>query len=445
MFAAAVFRAAILVTFLCASLGVVSAQDDPNGQYVTIVSASLNNETREIVAPIEPTVLRLFFTVQSQGGIKWEVILPLGRPFVTDAPNVSVTDANGKRSVAIWDPRPGKWSVRLTGTGMFTLTVMSQSDIYACCLNVVGRQLQPLERLQAARGSRLQANAYVSGSNLETVDFRLVNEQSEIIGPVKFRQSDLSNPYNFTLLIDVPAQPCRVLVRGREQSGTSFQRIYPSLIVPAVTASATPETQPGNTATPVTQSEQTGAVEGEYRVVRAQVVNSADELLLSEKGNPVGIRLKYTMRFPVDGNYTPLPNLYPEKVTSTFTGALSMRVIRSTVTPLPEGVQLPNLVLYGGRALYKRDVEYQFTVDLVPNYASYNEQQKKFCLQTKGFLQGGLRERFEREVTGEGRQRYRLTISGTDYDGRQMNLTEKAYVPNGWYVGLQKEGAVECQ
>src|SRR5262245_12170556 len=127
MFAVAVFRATLLVSFLLASFGAISAQDDPNGQYVTIVSASLNNETREIAAPIEPTVLRLFFTVQSQGEIKWEIISPLGRAFAPDAPNVSVTDANGKRTVAIWDPRPGKWSVRLTGTGAFTLTVMSQS------------------------------------------------------------------------------------------------------------------------------------------------------------------------------------------------------------------------------------------------------------------------------------------------------------------------------
>jgi hypothetical protein len=447
MFAALFFRAAIFVTLLCTCLGAAFAQDDPNGQYVTIVSASLNNETREISAPIEPTVLRLFFSVQSQDGIKWEIVSPLGKPFVADAPNVSVTDTNGKRTIAIWDPRPGKWSVRLTGTGLFTLNVMSQSEVYACCLNVVGRQLQPLEKLQVARGSRLQANAYVSGSELETVDFQLVNEQSEIIAPIRFRQSDFSNPYNFTLLIDVPAQPCRVLVRGRERNGTTFQRIYPPLIVPTVTVNATPETQPGNAAaaTPVTSDGQPNVIEGAYRIVRAQVVNYSDELLRSENGNPVGMRLKYTMRFPVEGYYAPLPNLYPEKISSTFTGALSMRVIRSTVTPLPEGVQLPNLVLYGGRTVYKRDVEYQFTVDLVPNYVSYNEQQKKFCLQTKGFTQGSMRDRFEREITGEGRQRYRVMISGTDYDGRQMNLTEKTYVPNVWYAGLQKEGAVECQ
>jgi hypothetical protein len=277
------------------------------------------------------------------------------------------------------------------------------------------------------------------------VDFQLVNEQSEIIAPVRFRQSDFSNPYNFTLLIDVPAQPCRVLVRGREQNGNTFQRIYPPLIVPTITVNATPETQPGATATPVVQTGQPDAVEGEYRIVRAQVVSYSDEPLLSENGNSVGIRLKYTMRFPVDGYYAPLPNLYPEKITSAYTGALSMRVMRSAVMPLPEGVQSPTQVLFTGRAIYKRAAEYQFTVDLVPNYVIYQEPQKKFCLQTKGFLQGGMRERFEREITGEGRQRYRVTISGTDYDGRQMNLTEKAYVPNVWYTGLQKEGAVECQ
>ncbi len=447
MFATAVSRSLLITAILLAGFQAVAAQDDPNGQYVVIAAATLNGETREISAPIEPSVLRLFFNVQTQGEIKWEIISPLGRPAQLNGGNVSVTEANGKRSVALWDPRPGLWKVRLTGAGLYSLNVISQSEIYACCMNVVGRQLQPLEKVQAARGSRLQANVYVSGNNLEVVNFLLVNEQNEIIGPLRFRQNDYSNPTNFVVLIEVPAQPSRVMVRGREQSGSNFQRIYPQLIVPTVTASATPETAPP-VAVPSAAAQQESLErmsEGDYRIIRAQVISYTDEMLLTESGNPVGIRLRYAVRFPVEGYYAPLPNLYPERIGNGYTGALSMRQLRSSVSPLPAGVTQPQQVLYAGRTIYKRDQPYEFTVDLVPNYVIYNEQQKKYCLQSRAFSQGDMRERFEREVRGETRLRYRFSISGTDYDGRQPTLTEKGYAPGMWYASLLKEGAVECQ
>lgn len=450
MFATAIWRSLLITATLLGGLqsfGAISAQEDPNGQYVVIAAATLNGETREISAPIEPSVLRLFFNVQTQGEIKWEIISPLGKPALLDGGNVNSTEANGKRSVAIWDPRPGLWKVRLTGAGMYSLNVISQSEVYACCMNVVGRQLQPLEKVQAARGSRLQANVYVSGSNLEMVNFMLVNEQNEIIGPLRFRQGDFSNPTNFLVLIEVPAQPARVMVRGREQSGSTFQRIYPQLIVPTVTASATPETAPPPGGQPPNMQQEAAErlSEGEYRIIRAQVISYNDEMLLTEGGNPVGIRLRYSVRFPVDGYFSPLPNLYPERIGNGYTGALSMRLIRSSVSPLPEGLTQPQQVLYAGRSIYKRDQPYEFTVDLVPNYVIYNEQQKKYCLQSRAFSQGDMRERFEREVKGEGRIRYRFSISGTDYDGRQPTLTEKSYAPGVWYASLQKEGVVECQ
>lgn len=446
MFATAVWRSLLITAILLGGLQSISAQEDPNGQYVIIAAATLNGETREISAPIEPSVLRLFFNVQTQGEIKWEIISPLGKPAQLDGGNVSATEANGKRSVAIWDPRPGLWKVRLTGTGIYNLNVISQSEVYACCMNVVGRQLQPLEKVQATRGSRLQANVYVSGANLELVNFMLVNEQNEIIGPLRFRQGDFSNPTNFLILIEVPAQPVRVMVRGREQSGSSFQRVYPQLIVPTVTANAMPETTPPPVVVPTVGAQPEERMsEGDYRIIRAQVSGYNDEMLLTESGNPVGIRLRYSVRFPVDGYYSPLPNLYPEKIGNGYTGALSMRLLRSAVSPLPEGVTQPQQVLYAGRSIYKRDQPYEFTVDLVPNYVIYNEQQKKYCLQSRAFSQGDMRERFEREVKSEGRIRYRFSISGTDYDGRQPTLTEKSYAPGVWYASLMKEGVVECQ
>lgn len=425
------------------------AQDDPNGQYVTIVSATLNGESREVVAPVEPTILRLFFVVQTQGDIRWEIISPLGKPASLSGGNVSVTDTGTKRTISMWDPRPGRWSVKLSGTGAFTVQVLTQSEVYACCLNVVGRQTQPLEKIQVLQGSRLQAYAYVSGNNIESLSFSLVNEQGEVLAPVKFRQSDYSNPQNFFVQLEVPAQPVRLMVRGREQSGGAFQRVYPQLIVPQI-ATATPAPETNLTNPVVVQAAAEGPslppfVVGEYRIVRAEVVNYSDEPLLTLAGNPIGIRLRYAIRFPVEGYFAPQPNVYPERISSGYTGALSMRVIRSSVTPQPAGVQQPNQIIFAGRTIYQRDQLYQFTVDLVPNYVVFNEAQQKYCLASKGFTQAGMQERFEREVKSEVGGRYRFSISGTDYDGRQPVFTRLTYTPNHWWASLQKEGATECQ
>lgn len=58
----------------------VSAQEDANGQYITILSGKLSGETRVIETPVEVTVFRLFFTVRAGSHVNMELISPSGRP-----------------------------------------------------------------------------------------------------------------------------------------------------------------------------------------------------------------------------------------------------------------------------------------------------------------------------------------------------------------------------
>src|SRR5262249_17072390 len=170
-------------------------------------------------------------------------------------------------------------------------------------------------------------------------------------------------------------------------------------------------------------------VEGEYKVIRAEVVSWSDEPLLSEKGAPIGIRLNYSVRFPVDGSYSPFPSLYPERANRGFTGALGMRVHKGSVEPEPEGSQKSSQWIFGGGRTVKAGVRYNFSVHPVPHSGLLNEQKGAFCLQTKAYIQPGgpgspgvppgLRERFEREVMSETKIRYLPSISGIDLDGRQ--------------------------
>jgi hypothetical protein len=459
-----------------ASPGAV-AQDDPNAQYILIQSGALAREPREIEVPVEVGVWKLQFNLQSTGDLDWTIITPSDRRLSTDMPNITMTNtrdgATEKRSILIWDPRPGKWKISLSGPGKFTTSVTTQGELHVCCLQFFGRAAgYSMDRFQPVRGSRHQAQIYTSGNNIETIEFRLINEQGDAITPIKFRQSDYSSPQNFTLFLETPDRPFRVLARGRDTSGKNFQRIIGWLIRPQTSdpsnlaagagANARTEgarnegaqTEGGNQsqAWAMPQEWNQNLVEGEYNVVRSELVSWKDELLLSDKGNPVGIRLKYSIRFPVDGSYSPFPSLYPARTGYGFTGALGMRVHKGMVEPEPDGSQKSNQWVFGGRGTFKAGVVYNFTVDLFPNYAFFNEQKGAFCLQTKTYIhpsgspsQGALRERFEREVMSQTKIRYRISISGADSDWRQPLMTENSYAPNAWYQSYRREGAGDCQ
>jgi len=424
------------------------AQEDPNSQYVTLLSGRLSGQPRDIEVPVEVTVFRVSFSVRAGSDIKMEVISPAGRPISLDAPNISVTESDGKQNVLIWDPRPGLWKMRLSGSGDFTASASVQSELYICCLQFFARnQILQLDKLQPVRGSRHQAQVYASGYNIDTVEFQMISEQGELISPLKLRQSDDSNPYNFSLLREVPAQPFRIRPLGRNLNGNQFHRVYYWMVHPAAaeTVNAHPDAPAATAANQAPADWDKNAVSGPYKIVRAQVTEWSDEPLLSEKGNPIGLRLKYSIRFPVDGQFSPYPQAFPERITSTYTGALSLRVHRAQVEPMPEGMQQSQQLFFSGRPSFKGGVVYNFTVEMVPSYASYNEQKKSFCLMTKSYNQQGIRERFEREITSSLKFRYRLSFSGTDLEGRNPVLTENTYSPDLWHRSFQKDGVMDCQ
>ena len=158
----------------------------------------------------------------------------------------------------------------------------------------------------------------------------------------------------------------------------------------------------------------------------------------------IGLRLKYTLQFPRDGFYSPVPQVYPERINAGYTGALSLKTHKVTIEPRPEGLSSSGELRYISRAMYRGGQVYRFTIDLIPNYAIYHEPSRTYCLGIKTFAQG-TRDRFFAEVTSEARLRFRYSISGTDYDGRQPVTTGQAYIPNNWYQGYLKDGGVECQ
>lgn len=417
--------------------------DEPNAQYILFGSGTLDGNQREYEVPVEAKTFRLQFWARVTGDVTLEVIGPLGNPQPLADPNVGSTMSRERQQIVVFDPKPGKWRIRLRGKGSFTAAVSTQSELHVCCISLISPpvpQSHPLPPLVQLK-TRLQAmQASIAGFEVLSVEFHLIDENDRIIKPIRLRQNDFSNPYLLIMLVEAPSQPFRVMARGLDQTGYMFQRVFPTLFQSVQDEATTT----GATREPLLLDLMQNAEAGPYQVIRTPVVDQSDEPLLSESGLAIGVRLKFSLRFPREGFYTPLPQVYPERISFGYTGALSLKVHHIEIAPVPEGPQAPIAGRYLTRASYKANQLYRFTVDLIPNYAQYHEQKQTFCIMSKAFSYGS-RERFLSEVTSQSKVRFRVSIMGTDIDGRQPSTTEQSYIPNLWYSNFLKDGAIECQ
>lgn len=182
----------------------------------------------------------------------------------------------------------------------------------------------------------------------------------------------------------------------------------------------------------------------EKRAEATQVTNMHDEPLLSEKGNPIGIRLRYAIRFP-DSNYwwqsaTARPDrdlgisIWSEARMVAMTVDPPMQVKGASGSPAvsPPGNDL------GLVRRYQAGKVYNFTMDLLPQFLTQSQDRTKLCIARPPAEYAAA---FEKLIQTGNAVRFRVSISGTKYDG----LTEKAYSPGTFYDGAIKEGAAEIR
>ena len=215
-----------------------------------------------------------------------------------DMPNLAITSAKEgaqeRRSILMWDPRPGMWKIRLSGSGKFTTSVTTQGELHVCCIQFFGRAgVFSMDRFQPVRGARHQSQVLRVGFQHRSIEFRLIDERGESIAPIKFRQSDYSSPNNFTLFLETPDRPFRVSARGLDTSGKSFQRVIGWLIRPQTSDPSSAVAGPPTEGAPAEEDRaQTwapqewnqSAIEGEYKVIRAQIVARPTSLSSRKRG-----------------------------------------------------------------------------------------------------------------------------------------------------------------
>jgi len=170
-----------------------------------------------------------------------------------------------------------------------------------------------------------------------------------------------------------------------------------------------------------------------------------DEAVLSDRGRPIGIRLTYRVRFPASGVYSVGPStaIPTRDATGTIPVALHLGYVREPRSqPEPERTGEP------GERYFAGNVDYRFTVDLVPSFLRVEAPSGERCI----FVQPNRNyseNDFLNVVTEGLRSRYRteMLVDGDSVTRRVVALqyeTAVEYDVGEFYDGLFEEGVSRC-
>lgn len=302
----------------------------------------------------------------------------------------------------------------------------------------------------------------------ETVKFELVDAGGRPIRLLHLSKSDTS-PEDGTFVGSavVPSRPFRVRVSGRGAGGEPYRRPCKRLFRPLnrpPSPSLLPRGLPSAEAKRVREAlreleRQTVAAaeeeaskhpDGVIVLPRTEVSDVTYEPFLSARGNVLGMRLKYDVRFSAGGDYAHSVWAFPD-YQNDFRGLVDMKVIAEKIEPQPKPpsyatpqihVDLGSLVRYGSEAWYEAGVVYHFTVDLAPDFVGQNTTKTKFCV-AEDFHEYKSKPRrvWEELLASTAPVGYQITLYKAGYAGE----TGPFHPPRSFYEGHLREGAVKCK
>ena len=200
----------------------------------------------------------------------------------------------------------------------------------------------------------------------------------------------------------------------------------------------------------------------DLQLARTNVSEVTDETLYTKIGNPIGIRVSYTIRFPKYDHYDIDPFLRPDdtfyhavrdQIPRNFThGPLRMKAIARTIVPFPQeanrgkmgpkSLQVPTYGLW-----LDNGVSCRFTFDLVPRYIGIKKDGGGYCLALPEQVNWhGSFDGFYALIQASAPTRYEIWIHDTTH-GRlhgEEAFTQNEYNPREFYDGLQRENAETC-
>ncbi len=265
---------------------------------------------------------------------------------------------------------------------------------------------------------------------------------------------------DFVGVVSVPDEPFKVRVSGLDVTGKPYRRTYSRLFRPGKGRPAAPRLPsgiPANQAASLRQMLEAHEQQARKRLVeegrrnpdgtialpRVEVSEATYEPLMSNRGNVIGIRLRYAVRVSHDGNYSLQPWVRPLYANENLR-SVEMHPIAVIADPLPEGLNAKTAELhlrYGGGATYRAGKIYRFVVDTIPSFAIQNAQRTRFCIMRSTFKGSPALEATWRSITmSDHPVSYGTNIKWTTFAGRTDSFSGLGV----FYRSFLKEGAQEC-
>src|SRR5262245_3064861 len=221
-----------------------------------------------------------------------------------------------------------------------------------------------------------------------SIRFQVVDADNRILQTLTmWKASDGSDDVAFYGFLIVPNQPFRFTVTGTDTRGAAFRSVFATLFQPAATG---PQEQLQGMVAAYRQQLKTRSTQaaaehpgGVITFARPVVSPITYEPLSSASGNPIGMRLRYSIQFPSTQTIVAVPHVFPAYQATAWRGVVEMKPMAGTVMPPPQvaGVQSQqDVIIYKSAATYEGGKSYTFTVDMVPDYVFQGVQTGRFCI-----------------------------------------------------------------
>jgi hypothetical protein len=309
-------------------------------------------------------------------------------------------------------------------------------------------------------GREYLVEADVSGvESVASLKFELLDANGRALRTLTmWRASDGSTDGEFHGFVTVPNQPFRVAVTGTTIDGAAIRSVLGTLFQPAAGGPSDPWILPAGI--PANQKDQIQRIMETYHqelraraaqavadhpggliaLPRAVVSPIAYEPLTSTSGAQIGIRLRYSIRFPAQQTITAIPHAFPVYQESAWRGMVTMKPLTGTITPMPQmvGVQsLQDVIVYQAAATYRAGVTYNFIVDMTPDFIFQGSQTGRFCIHEQKFTN---RAAWNALIASQAAVPYSVTIRDTG-----TIATIPAFLPQRtFHENFIAAGAFDC-
>jgi len=310
----------------------------------------------------------------------------------------------------------------------------------------------PTKREPAKRAQQF-ANARLSGQGgISTVKFEAIDAGGNSLKILYlFKVTDGLDDDEYAGFVDVPEQPFRVMVSGRDVSGAAYKRVFDHLFrpqdelpTPAALMSKLVRDQESRDKAEFAAKRRANP-DGVIVLPSMQVSNVMHEPYRSESGNTLGIRLSYDVQFSRAASYAMTPSVAPFFEDVALRGSVSMKVAGETLDPEPDFGQQQYAPGFHGLILpaqYKSGVVYHFVVDMVPDYVIQNAAKTKYCINNRKF-QGSSRAAagWETVRTQDVPVSYLVSIRSVNFHGEIPGL----YSQKTFYEGFLRVGCARLR